>query len=197
MPRKKCRTLYPALPTGNYRTDKFIFPPVYSMYVLTLPSKSAKGHAKNMGICLQKLLEAMGTSEMIFMGDNTLPWLYRNSDYTPAKEGVHYLITTGISASFNGGLVVPVAEIRIFIKHLFLLVRTNTILQCVYGVDRGQHLLINVCQYGGVHISLLSEETDRLFNESLPASNFQLREGNTCYSPWAKSSAIPGRTTIV
>lgn len=139
----------------------------------------------------------MGIEDMIFMGDSTLPWLYRSSDYAPAKKAMQYLVNTAINKTFNGGLIVPVNETHVFIKNLFWLVRTNTIIQCVYGTDAGQHILINVCQYGSVHVSMLDEGADKLFNQCLPVSNFQLRKGDTCYSPWAKSSAIPGRTTIV
>lgn len=195
--RKKCLLQYPKIPTSIPYRAKYVFPKIYKEYVLTLPSKSAKTHARNIGIALQVLLRNMGIERLIFMGDSTLPWLYRQSDYKPAKEGEEYLIANKVNKTFNGGLMVDIDDINVFVKHLFWLVRTNTVLAYVHGIDEGQHIIVNVCQYGSIHSCALDEETDKLFLQHLPSSGLQFREGDTCNNPWGKRSKIKGRTLLV
>lgn len=197
IPRRKCRRLYPKLPISKYHGNQFIYPKIYKLYVLTLPSKSARGHAKNIALCLQKLLKGMGIDKLIFMGDIDAPWLYRNSDYKPAKEGVDYLTGIGLSKIFSGGLVVSLQDVYPFFQHLYWLIRTNTISWYVHGIDEKQSIIVNVCQHGGVHIDTLDEETNKLFNKSLPASGFIFRQENTCFDPWQKTVKIKGRSLIV
>lgn len=195
--RRKCRLLYPKLPVAKYRYNKLIYPRIYNQYVLTLPSKSAKGHAKNTGLSLQKLLMGMGIEKIVFMPEINVAWLHRDSDYKPAKEAVEYLIATGMSKTFNGGLLVSVQDIPVFLKHLYWLVRTNIVLAYVYGVDEAQHIVVNICKDGGVHFDTLDEETDKLFHLAFASSGFIFREGNTCFSPWQETSKIKGRTLIL
>lgn len=197
IPRRKCRQLYPKLPISKYHRNQFIYPEIYKLYVLTLPSKSAKGHAKNIALCLQKLLKGMGVDKLVFMDDIDIAWLHRDSDYKPAKEAVEYLVANGISKTFNGGLAAGVEDIPAFLKHLYWLVRTNTLLGYVYGVDEAQRIVVNVCQHGGVHFDTLDEEADKLFHKNLSASGFIFREGNTCFSPWQQTGKIDGRTLVV
>lgn len=197
IPRRKCRQLYPKLPISKYHRNQFIYPKIYNQYVLTLPSKSAKGHAKNIALCLQKLLKAMGIDKLVFMDDTDIAWLHRDSDYQPAREAVEYLTATGMRKTFNGGLVVSIQEIPVFFKHLYWLVRTNTVLGYVHAIDEAQRIIVNVCHHGGVHFDTLDEEADKLFHTSFPASGFIFRQENTCFSPWEKTGKIKGRALIV
>lgn len=167
------------------------------MYVLTLSSKSAKGHAKNIALYLQKLLQGMGIGELVFMSDTTVALLNREVDYKPSKEAAEYLAANYVSKTFNGGLIAGTQYIYPFIQHLFWLVRTNSVAGYVYGIDFSQHIVVNICQYGNVHFDTLDEETDKLFNKSFPASGFIFREGSTCFSPWQKTGKIEGRSLIV
>ena len=197
IPRKKCLLQYPKMPWSIPYREKYVFPKIYDEHVLTLLSKSAKTHAKNIAIALQILLQNMRYDKIIFLGDSTIPWLYRQSEYKPAKEGLDYLIANKLSKTFNGGLVVDTTDINPFLKHLYWLVRTNTVLAYVHGIDEGQHIIINVCQYGSIHFCTLDEETDKLFHRHLQSSGLQFREGGTCNSPWSKWGKIKGRTLLV
>ena len=38
----------------------------------------------------------MGYSELIFLGDLKIPWLSREHDYKPAKQGLQYLVENKI-----------------------------------------------------------------------------------------------------
>lgn len=131
------------------------------------------------------------------MGDSTTPWVFRHSDYKPAKEAVDYLIENKLTQTFNGGLLIGNNEMAIFIKHLFWLVRTSIVFAYVYGIDAGQNILVNICQHGIVHFYTLNKKTDGLFNRYLPLSGFQLRQGNNCYSSWQNKPAIKGRSLAV
>ncbi len=195
--RKQCLLQYPKLPWGIPYREKYYFPKVYKQYVLTLPSKSAKGHAKNIAAALQVLMQNMGYDKLVFLSDCTIPWLYRQSDYKPAHEGVDYLIANKVSKTFNGGLLVDTQDINPFIKHLFWLVRTNNVLAYVHGMDEGQHVVVNVCQYGNIHFYTQDEETDKMFNMQLPATGLHLLDTPNCYEPFSKNGRIAGRTIAV
>jgi len=195
--RKRCLQQYTNLPWSMPYREKYFFPKIYQQYYLTLPSKSAKGHAKYLGIKLQALIKAMGYPELIFMGDSTLPWLFRSSDYKPAKEAVDYLIANKLTKTFNGGLLLNTNEVGIFIKHLYWLVRTNTVLAYVHGIDAGQNIIVNVCQHGTIHFNTLNKKADDLFNKHFASPGFQFRVGNTCYSPWQNKPGIKGRSLAV
>lgn len=197
IPRKQCLLQYPKLPWSIPYREKYYYPKVHKQYVLTLPSKSAKGHAKNIADALQVLLKNMGYSKLIFMGDSTIPWLYRQSGYEPANDGINYLVQNKVSKTFNGGLAVDVNELGSFVKQLFWLVRTNTILPQVYGLDEGQHIVVNICKYGNIHFDTLDEEGDEMFDKHLPATGLHLLDAPNCYEPFGKGGQIAGRTITI
>lgn len=192
--RTQCRQLCPKLPISKYRRSKLVYPAVYKMYVLTLPSKSAKGHAKNIGLCLQKLLEGMGIGELAFMGDTNAALLQLKTGYKPVKEAIEFLAAYYVTKTFNGGIIAHTQDMYPLIQHLFWLVRTNSIAGYVYGMDLRQRILLNICQYGAIHFDTLDEGTDNLFQKAFTASGFIFREGNACFSPWQKTGMIKGRT---
>lgn len=195
--RATCRKHYPSLPTSKYRQSVLTYPKIYGQYVFTLPSKSAQGHAKNIAIALQKLMVKMGYDKLVFMGDANTPWLYRTSDYKPAKAAVEYLASFNLSKTFDGGLVVNVDELYPFITHLFWLVRTNTVLPYVYGINEGQNILVNICQYGSLHIDALDKAADDLLQANIALAGLKEREGNTCLEPWGKRGKIIERQLTV
>lgn len=195
--RKTCRKRYPSLPVSKYRQSVLTYPKVCRQYVYTLPSKSAGGHAKNIALSLQKLMVKMGYDMLVFMGDAAVPWLYRTSNYKPAKTAVEYLASFNLSKTFDGGLIVSVHELYPFITHLFWLVRTNTVLPYVYGINEGQNILVNICQHGSLHIDTLDKAADDLLQANIALAGLKEREGNTCLEPWGKRGKIIERQLTV
>jgi len=195
--RKNCLQLYPKLPWSIPYREMYVFPKVYKQYVLTLPSKTAKGHAKNIGIALQMLVTAMRYEKLIFLGDTTTPWLYRQNSYRPAQEAADYLTRHTIGKTFNGGLLVDTTRLPEFTKHLFWLVRSNIVLPVVYAMDEEQHIVINLCQYGNLHICTLDKKTDSAFNKALPITGLQFLDAVTCYEIFGKGGNIAGRKVLI
>lgn len=113
---------FTAFPLRNYNHEKeeeeFYYPTVFKSYLLTVPSKSFRGHATAMGKQLAKMTELLGTDSLIFLGDTDIPWLYRNMEYKPAKEAQLYLTGNKIGKKFNGALQVHLSELPVFIRHL-------------------------------------------------------------------------------
>ena len=197
--RLSCFQRYPKFPWSKYHGNKYFFPPVYGQYTITLNSKTVKSHAKNIGSALQLLVEQMKFDALMFIGDSTLPWLYRANDfdYKPVADAFEYLKNNGISKTFNGGVVLTVTGIAEFTKHLFWLTRTNGIVQYVYAMDENQQILLRVCQHGSIHFYTLDDATDKLFNEKLPASGLHLLDSVTCYEAFGKHGQIAHRTIVL
>jgi len=192
---------YPDLPLRHYNRKEdeevFNYPRVFANYVLTLPSKSYKGHIKFLGSQLVLLAKNLGYDNFIFLGDENIPWLKRLNTYEAFQEALQYLVDNKITKRFDGALQVDATEIPIFIKNLAWLVRTNGILPYVHFVNTGQNIIGDICQYGNLHVSTKNQTSDKIFKDAITKSAFTYLTAGDCYNKFSKSGAIKGRTTIV
>jgi len=199
--RKEAITRFQNLPLRHYdiKEDEEVFnyPKVFANYILTLPSKSYKGHIKMFGEELVKLLEALKCDYLIFLGDSDLAWLRRFKEHESFEDSFQYLISNKIGKRFNGAIQVPLSEIPLFIKHLAWLVRTNGIVQYVHFVDPNQNIICDICQYGNLHISSKTKAADILLKNAVSNIKFEYLCEDTCYNKFSKSSSIKGRQITV
>lgn len=199
--RQDCLKKYPVFPLSNYNIAKdeeeFFYPVIFKSHILTLSSKSFRGHIKQLGIELLKLTQELDFSTLIFLGDTRQPWLHQNNDYKPAREAKEYLIENKIGKHFNGALQVDKSDLITFTKHLSWLTRCNASLPHFYFIDGGQQLICNICKYGNLHIDTLNKTADNILKNAIDKCNFKYLEGNGCYNQFGKTSAISGRQTIV
>ena len=199
--RQEAINKFPNLPLRQYDPkaddDVFKYPTVFANYVLTLPSKSYKGHIKLLGTQLVSLANNLGYDNFIFLGDLDIPWLQRLNTYENFQEALQYLVDNKINKRFNGALQVDTAEIPTFIKHLAWLVRTNGVLPYVHFIDPGQNIIGNICQHGNLHVSTKNKTADKNFKEAIAKSTFTYLTDGSCYNRFSKSGAIKGRTITV
>lgn len=199
--RQEAINKFPNLPLRHYnaKEDEYVFnyPKVFADYILTLPSKSYKGHIKLLGTQLVSLANNLGYDHFIFLGDEDTAWLRRLNTYESFQEALQYLVNHKINKRFNGALQVDKAEMPTFIKHLAWLVRTNGILPYVHFIDPEQNIIGNICQYGNLHISTKNKAADNNFKAAIAKSPFTYLTGTTCYNKFSKSGAIKGRTIQV
>jgi hypothetical protein len=199
--RQEAIDKFPNLPLRHYNPKEdeevFNYPKVFANYVLTLPSKSYKGHIKILGTQLVSLAKELGYDNLIFLGDEDTAWLRRLITHENFQEALHYLVDNKISKRFNGALQVDTAEISTFIKHLAWLVRANGILPYVHFIDPGQNIIGNICQYGNLHFSTKSKTVDKNFKNAIAKSSFIYLTDESCHNKFKKSGAIKGRTIAV
>jgi hypothetical protein len=192
---------FPNLPLRYYDPNKdediFNYPKVFANHVLTLPSKSYKGHIRLLGIQLASLANNLGIDNFIFLGDDDIAWLRRLNTHENFQEPLRYLVDNKISKRFNGALQVDTEEIPTFIRHLAWLVRTSGLLSYVHFIDPGQNIIGNICQYGNLHISARNKTADKKFKIVIAKSPFTYLTGGSCYNKFSRSGAIKGRTIIV
>ena len=179
----------------NSNEDEVVikYPKVFANYVLTLSSKSYKGHIKLLAAELVSLANNFGFDKFIFLGDEDIPWLRRLNTYDIFQEALQYLVDNKISKRFNGALQVDTTEISIFIKHLTWLVRTNGILPYVHFIDPAQTIIGSICQYGNLHISTKNKTIDKKFKNVIAKSSFIYLTDENCYNKFSKSGAIKDR----
>jgi hypothetical protein len=199
--RQEAISKFPNLPLRHYDSkedeDVFNYPKVFANYILTLPSKSYKGHIKLVGTELVALTKGLNCDSLIFLGDIDISWLRRLDTYENFQESLQYLVDNKIGKRFNGALQVDITEIPIFIKHLAWLVRTNGILTYIHFVDQGQNIIGEICQYGNLHFSTMNKKADKIFKELVSKSKFEFMSDTNCINKFSKSSRIKKRSIVV
>jgi hypothetical protein len=190
--RKRFLEQYPDFPTANNRTEEYSFPETYDYYILAVDYKSTIGLQNKLSKDLTELAILLGYNSLNFLGDTSVPWLYKEHNYNPVKRALTYLAGNNISKSFNGSIQVPNQELSIFLKNLFWLVRCNGVVNTPYFSDGGFNIIGNVCQYGNIHLSTLNKETDVSLNEILPKTGLYIYDEESC-----GGKRIVGRTIAV
>lgn len=199
--RQDCLDQYQTFPLRGYDYENdeetFFCPKVFRSYILTLPSKSFKGHVKALGIEVTKFAKALKADTLIFLGDTETPWLYQHNDYKPAREAQEYLTNKKIGKRFNGALQVDTSELPTFTKHLAWLTRCNAALPYFHFIDKGQSIIGSICKYGNLHLDTLNKQADKILKSFVDSSKFQYGDNNSCNNLFGKTSAISGRQIVV
>ncbi len=199
--RQEAINKFPILPLRHYdkKNDEetYYSPKLFANYILTLPSKSYRGHQKILGTQIAFLVKSFGYNHLVFLGDIDIPWLRRLDTYESFQESLQYLVENKIAKRFNGALQVDIDELQRFIKNLSWLVRTNGIVQYVHFTDPGQNIVADICQYGNVHISTKNKTADKRFKEIISKSQFSYSTEADCINKFSKNNTIKGRTIIV
>ena len=73
---------------SNEDEEVIKYPKVFANYVLTLSSKSYKGHIKLLAAELVSLANNFGFDKFIFLGDEDIPWLRRLNTYDIFQEAL-------------------------------------------------------------------------------------------------------------
>ncbi len=120
--RQEAINRFPILPLRHYdkKKDEEVFsePKVFESYVLTLPSKSFRGHQKLLGTQITSLTKNLGYDHLIFLGDMGISWLKRINTYGNFQEALQYLVDNKIAKRFNGALQFNTEEFTTLIKTL-------------------------------------------------------------------------------
>ncbi len=169
--RKECLSLYQSTPLSDGAIDFYFFPKTISAYILSYAPEKKRIRSIALANSLSTLLQDMGYQQVIFIGDNTRPWLYQKNTYRPVRVAMEYLTANDISPSFNGGIIVNLPEEKAFIRHLYWLVGCNAALPYFHFLDPQQGIVGSLCQYGHIHLSSLTKEADRKINEALKGSD--------------------------
>lgn len=199
--RQEATEKFPSLPLRYYDAKKdeevFNYPKVVGNYILTLPSKSYKGHIKLLCAEIGKLVNNLGTDKLIFLGDTDIPWLRRYKEYHSFEEALQYLLDNKVGKRFNGAIEADLREIPVFIKHLAWLVRTNGVLPYVHFTDPEQTIIGSICQYGNLHISPKTKLADKVLKAAIEMSMFEYIDSNSCFNKFSKRNTFKERTIRV
>jgi len=146
------------------------------------------------GYTLQKLSSALN-SDIIFILDYSVPWLYQKNDYQPVVDAMNYLRQIGVSEDFVGGFSFRGDELAEFVSHLFWIIRCNAALPlCWFSTDH--HKFVgDLCKHGNIHIHTYSEEMKETI-ENFAKIN-ALIEIEDCFEAFSDEGGIDGRQTIV
>jgi len=199
--RKDCLDKYRVFPQRSYNDalddEEYFYPKVFKSYILTLPSKSFKGHIKTLGIELLSLLKYLHEDSFIFLGDTGTPWLYQYNEYKPVLEASEYLTDNKVGKRFNGALITDTTDLIKFINHLAWLTRCNAALPYIHFIDPSQTILGNICKYGNLHLDTLNKQADTTLKKFMTRSLFEYGDDNSCNNQFGKTSAIYKRRTII
>ena len=193
--RKDCLEKYSCFPTANNYRNVFFHPEVAHRYVVTVGSKTIRGHRTVLINEIILFLKAQGSSKLVFLGDTTMPWLKQANDYRPAKEALQFLKDNKIGKTFNGGIEVGVDAVPVFLKHLYWISRCNAAFPLVHFIDQHQKFLGHICQYGFFHLDIIDDEDERIA-AFMSRSHFLSIGKERCYNQFSVTSAIKRRQTI-
>jgi len=171
---------YPTFVHSKRNGDEYVGPEIFSSYILYIDAGSTQGKCNKLSRELAKLLTLLNYTEMNFLGESSIPWLYREHDYRPVKQALTYLSDNEISKSFNGAIKISIENLPEFIKSLFWLVRCNGVVMYVNFSDNGFNFTGSICQYGNLHISTLDEKTDAAFRNAVNKTAFKFLEDERC-----------------
>jgi hypothetical protein len=199
--RQECLSLYPFFPQTTYDEEKgeeiFVQPDVVAQYIVTLPSKTFRGHARDMGLQLAEWMEITGIDSLIFLGDRQVSWRYQDNEFKPVSDALQYLAANQIEKNFKGAIMVDIGEMAHFIKHFAWLVRCNASLPYFSFTDPGQNIMGRFCQFGNLHLDILNKGAIAKFKEALLKTPFEQITEELCYNRFGKTSAIHGRRIVV
>jgi hypothetical protein len=197
--RTECLTKYKSFPLRWYNNvkdeEEFYSPKTFNSFVLTLPSKSFRGHAKHLGLELTKFVQELGFDSLVFLGDNEIPWLNQHNEYKPVAEAQLYLAEKKIGRRFNGALEVTTPELPVFVKHMAWLIRCNASLPYFHFIDAGENIMGAICQYGNIHLYTLKADTVVEITSIIGRSKFEYLTGN-CSNEFGRDGAIRGRQAL-
>lgn len=189
----------PILPTRYYdpsKDDEIIkYPKVFACHIVTLPSKSFKGHQKLLAQQISLLVGYYGYNQLIFLGDTDIPWLKRLNSNKIFQTELMYLVDHKIGKRFNGAFKVDLDEMPIFIKNLSRLVRTNGIVPYVHFTDPGQNFFAHICQYGNLHITTTNKTADKKLTKIIDQTEFEYLPYINCIDKFSKNKN-KGKMTI-
>ena len=182
--RQDCLKRYPNLPIRGYDADKdddiYFYPEVYSYEVLTVARSTFRGRITTLGIEISKIVKKEGCHSLIFLGDEDTPWLYRDSDYKPAKLALDYFSENKVGKKFNGAFEVDRLQIPVFVRHLAWLTRCNTVVPYVYFTDPEHRMIGHICQYGNLHLSIFNIETAQILETYFENSKLERLNVERC-----------------
>ncbi|WP_419700146.1 hypothetical protein [Mucilaginibacter sp. NFX135] len=178
--RKSFLEKYPNFPTVSPYRNRYFFPETYDSYILYADAKSAVSLCRSLTKELSKLIQVLNFDHLSCLGDANIPWLFRDHDYKPVKEGLDYLVQKKVSKSFSGALKVDVVDLPDFLRHIFWLVRCNGVVFIPHFSDSEFNVLISICQYGNIHFSTLNKEADIVFNEAILQTELYIPDDNKC-----------------
>ena len=116
--RQEAINKFPNLPLRHYNPKEdeevFNYPKVFANYVLTLTSKSYKGHIKLVGTELVSLAKYLGFDNFIFLCDENTAWLRRLNTYENFQESLEYLVDNKLGKRFTGALQVGTTQLPTF-----------------------------------------------------------------------------------
>jgi len=178
--RKAFLEKYPTYVHSKRNGDDYVSPEIFSSYILYLEAGSTQGKCNKLSRELAKLLTLLNYTEINFLGESSIPWLYREHDYRPVKQALTYLADNNINKSFNGAIKVSLENLPEFTKSLFWLVRCNGIVMYVNFSDNGFNFTASICQCGNLHISTLHENLDAAFRNAVNRTAFKFLEDEKC-----------------
>lgn len=147
-----------------------------------------------LGKTLEKLSKELN-SELIFILDYSVPWLYQKNDYKPVARALDYLKEMGVSEDFAGGIECNGDELAEFVSNLFWIIRCNASLPfCWFSTDK-HDFVGDLCQHGNIHFHTYSE----MIREKIQtfATKYALVEIDDCIEAFFDGGSIHGRQIII
>ncbi|WP_460569959.1 hypothetical protein [Flaviaesturariibacter terrae] len=173
--RRTALNTYASLPRANWRTQEFTYPPILDNYYLSGGEGADSVRLAAVTNGLTELLQLMSINEVLFFGDTSAPWLFRQGPFQDHVRAARmYLRKLGAAKNYTGGFVVESTELLSFLPHIFWLTRANAVSFDVNFIDRNETILCHPCKYFNLHFSTRTPGSDKAFKKAIPKSGLKL-----------------------
>jgi hypothetical protein len=194
--RQRCLDKYPSFPQVRYDKQKeeyvHSFPETFGGCILTVSSKSFRGHLSLIGKGFVSLLRQMEIDRLIFLGDSDLPWIAHKNTHPPVKAAHDFLSQNGVGEKFNGAIMVGLNSLPAFIRIVGWLTRGNAFSQ-FYSMDEKQTFFASICKYGNIHMDTLNKNIEDSLGPMISNTSLEILVDGHCHDSFSKTGRIPGR----
>jgi hypothetical protein len=155
-----------------------------------LPLNDILLYSIELGKTLEKLSKELN-SELIFILDYSVPWLYQKNDYEPVTEALQYLKKMGVCDDFVGGFKCNGDELAEFVSNLFWIIRCNASLPYCWFSTEKHEFVGDLCEHGNIHFHTYSEKIREKIQTF--ATKNSLVEIDECIEAFFDGGGIQGR----
>jgi hypothetical protein len=178
--REDCLKKYPLFPLWHYDEDRdeedFFYPDIISGQWIELSTKNDEDLTIKLAKELTSLFKSLGIEYLVFLGDTEQPWLstmaLERKEYMPLVEAVGYFMHHQFDAGFNGGTLVSIDNLEVFLIHFYTLVRCDASLPYFHFIDNSQQILGTIHYSGQIRIDRFHEQANQLLEKHISNTPF-------------------------
>jgi len=200
--RKDILADYPVMPWITYdsKNDEEIvhMPSGAAFMVVGTSKKTFAANVNTIWTEIKLLFKDLGFSETLIMGAQDMPWRLPQGSYTDIRvaKAMKFFEDSGIGPKFNGAVSIPLTDFGTWFKHVSQMVSVNALIQDMYFMDVNQSFYFSPCQYGNLHLTVMSKSLVKKFRTAILEGELILISAKACGLPGLSANRQSNKTSL-